>query len=748
MTDQAVTASPVETKQDYGDGPDAVVKRWLVALSLAEKEDKTWHDRARKVVERYRDQRETVGTDDTGPAKMNLLYSNVETLKPALYARTPRPQVERRFKDADPVGRVAAQVLERTLSFLIDAYDFDGVMRACVEDYLLPGRGQARVRYVPSFGDPLKGEDGQPLADASGQPVRQVVYEEARCEYVYWEDFRIFPCRRWSEAKGIAFRVYMTREQLVSRFGKEIGEKVPLDYTPKGLDADQAKSPVTPFKQATVWEIWDADAKQAIWVSPGYTDRPLDTKPAPLDLHGFFPCPRPLTACTTNDTTVPIPDFCQYQDQANEVDELTGRIQVLTKALRLVGAYDATAEGMEKILHGEDNQLVPVQNWARFAEKGGMDGAISWVPIKEVAETLMQLYNARAAVKQDLYEVTGVADIIRGSSNANETATAQKIKGRFASLRLQDRQKAVAEFARDLIRLKAEIVAEHFSKETLVLMTGIQLPTAEEKQAAVAAAQAGDQSAKQTADMPSWDEVIALLRNDGARSFRIDIETDSTIQPDEQEDKQAVTELLTAIATFLKEALPLIQAGMPASFARALLLHAVRRYQGGRDVEAALESAFDQIEQAQAKAQQQPPQDPKAAEATQRLAFEQQKHEDEMAFKREQAQLDRQHQADIEAAKIEDARAARQEALDAENRPQLDTAAAVQRIAEIAEQGLGQMAQQIEQLGQVVAQIAHDTVAPIELIPGPDGKVAAVRKGSVVRPIQRDPRTRRVTGLQ
>ena len=31
----------------------------------------------------------------------------------AIYARKPKAQVERRYKDADPVGRTAAQIMER-----------------------------------------------------------------------------------------------------------------------------------------------------------------------------------------------------------------------------------------------------------------------------------------------------------------------------------------------------------------------------------------------------------------------------------------------------------------------------------------------------------------------------------------------------------------------------------------------------------------------------------------------------------
>ena len=46
---------------------------------------------------------------------------------------------------------------------------------------------------------------------------------------------------------------------------------------------------------------------------------------------------------------------------------------------------------------------------------------------------------------------------------------------------MQPRQKPFHRFIRDVLRIKAEIIAEHYSPETLARMTGVQLPSAEEK---------------------------------------------------------------------------------------------------------------------------------------------------------------------------------------------------------------------------------------------------------------------------
>jgi hypothetical protein len=269
----------------------------------------------------------------------------------------------------------------------------------------------------------------------------------------------------------------MTRDELVARFGRKIGNAVVLDYTPKGMDEDGLKGPqADAFKKAQVWEIWDRQKKKAIWIAPSYPDGPLDTKADPLGLPGFFPSPRPLSATTTNETLVPRADYTEYQDQALELDVLTSRIDKLTTALKVVGLYAGEDKAVISQMFSEDgveNQLIPVEGWALFMEKGGLQNAIVWAPMEQIAKVLIQLYDARERVKRTLYEITGMADILRGETNPNETLGAQQLKAQFATRRISRAQKQVARFARDLMRLRAHVMARHFSVETLGAMVGL-----------------------------------------------------------------------------------------------------------------------------------------------------------------------------------------------------------------------------------------------------------------------------------
>ncbi len=529
---------------------------WIQTLEQAERSDNVYQTKVEKIIDRYRDERSNAERS----SRLNILWSNVETLKPALYSSQPKPQIERRFKDYNPLIRASSQVLERALQVNLDLCDFDLVMRACVQDLLLAGRAVARVRYVPELLEvPQEPEQQNDFSEEI-----QFMAEKVVCDYVHWQDFLHAPARRWADVSWVAFRNYLSRDELRSRFGAEKAAAAHLSWQPGNAAEDWAEM----TGKVVVWEVWDKTTKQVLWVAKGGDIKEsilLEVQEDPLHLSGFFPCPQPLFATLTNDQLTPVPDYLLYQDQAIELDILTSRITSLAKIIRLRGVYDASAEPLQRLLsdYGAESQLIPVDQWSALAQKGGLDGIVSWLPVERMVQVLSQLYMARERVKNDLYEITGIADIIRGASAPSETATAQQIKGRFATLRLSERQKDVARFSRDLIRLQAEMIAEHFSASTLHHMTGLDVTP----------------------------QMVDLLRGDQMRKWKIDIETDSTIATDEMAEKQTRIEFLTAVTNFMKEVAPLVQAGaVPLPVAKAMLLFGARGFRVGRELESVLES--------------------------------------------------------------------------------------------------------------------------------------------------------------
>lgn len=595
--------SGVETAEDYGEGEAGGVARWLAEIKAYDSEFNAWEIRAGKVVKRYRDERDA---SESG-SRFNVLWSNIQTLQPATYARTPEPAIVRKNKDRDPFAVAAADILERSTSSALEEYDLDEEMKLARDDYLLTARGQAWVRYVPYYGDEKSDRvalqtDGETVFDDDGpveeydldemgnpfrtETYRPIVDEQAICEYINWKDFGHTPAPTWGKVRTVWKAERLTRDQLRERFPK-VADKVALTERVQGATDDNAKAFPDVFKRAVVYEIWDKVSRTVYWISPGYKDGYLDQLEDPLKLKDFFPCPRPMYGTRTGDSLIPVPDFYEYQDQAAQLDSTTARISVLTKVLKVAGAYageqDATLEG---IIQGGDNTLVPVPNWTNFAENGGLDGAISWLPIDKVATVLQGLIQLREQIKADLYEISGMGDIVRGVSDPRETYGAQNIKSKFGTLRLQDKQAEVQRFCRDIVRLKAEIIAEHFSDETILEMSGwnnsVQARQVEREQPG--------------AWRYVFDEALKIIRSDRTRGFKVSIETDSTIQDDLQEEKQARTEFITAFTALLAQAIP--AAAQSPALGKPLMetvMFAVRGFKAGRQLETAWESAFEEL---------------------------------------------------------------------------------------------------------------------------------------------------------
>ena len=571
MSDTATTEL-YETPADAGADEAGTVRMWLDALELARKTEDDWRGKAEKAVGRYRDEKQSFAK------RFNILYANTQILLPSLYNSTPIPDVRRRYGDPDAAGKVAAQVMERSLAYSVDTYDFDATMRAAVLDMILPGRGGARVRYDAT-------EDGK---------------QSVACEYFDWRDFRRGPGRQWHEVPWISFEHRLTREQLVEQFGA-IGKTMPMDIVIG--DVKQGTDPrdvPDVFKRATVHEVWDKQAREVLFISPGVPSRVLRKMPDPLELKDFFCIPRPIYDVADTSSLVPLVPYELYRPQAEELDRATQRINALVSMCRYRGLRDASIPEMNSLAEAKDGDFVPVENAQQYTGAtggGGLDRAMWVTPIEAIANVIAQLEAHRAAVKETIYEITGLSDILRGATVASETATAQQIKSQFGSLRIQDRQREVSRFARDLLRMKAEIMAQRFEPETLAMMTGIDLPAPEQKAAAMMAAQQaqaqGAEVPQQVAallETPTWPEVMAILRNDVMRQYRIDIETDSTIQADVSRLQQNAAQFVQGFGQFIQAIGPAVQAGdMPKDVAADLLTAFARSFKLGRQAEDALE---------------------------------------------------------------------------------------------------------------------------------------------------------------
>lgn len=633
------------------------VSYWVGQIDNYELQFKSWEDRSKKIIDRYRDERKGA----KAKARFNLLWSNVQTLHPAIYDTPPKVNIDGRQKNDNDLTRYTALVLERAASYYVGYDIFDDVMKQATLDRLLSGRGTAWIRYVPTFQDVEQITDDASMQsqDGADEPDQELYSEDTIPDYVHWQDFGHTWARTWQEVRGVWRRVYLSRAELVKRFG-EIGNQIPLDAKPRTENGKETET----GKKATIYEIWDKTKKQALWIHKDHPE-PLDEKDDPLKLKDFFPCPKPIYATLTNDDLIPTPDYIQYQDQAQELDMLTGRIESITKALKVAGVYASDAEGIDRLLaEGVENKLLPVSQWAAFAEKGGLAGVFSLMPMQEILIVLQGLYASREQVKQAIYEITGISDIIRGASNPNETLGAQELKGQYAGLRLGSMQKDVARFARDMVRIMTEIIAEHFSMDTIKQVCGIELLTEAEKQQLQMIQQQMQaqqspapqipeelQEKMELLDLPSWEEIEAVIRNDMVRCFTIDIETDSTIKQDQEAEKAARNEFLSSAGGFIQQ-MQTVQNPELQPLLMEMLMFGVRGFKVSRELETTFDNVLDKMKKQMENPA--PPQPDPAIEAEKmRVQAEQQKAQATIQNNQQIEQLKAQTSKEIEAGKAQ-----------------------------------------------------------------------------------------------
>ena len=659
-----------ERKEELGEGDKGIQRRWMLELKLSDKREAEWRKTAKATIDRYRGRNRKKNS-------FNILWSNTETLMPAVYSSLPQPNVRRRFKDADPVGKAVSDILSRSLEFSVDIEQFDTAIKHSLLDMLLTGRGVNRIRYVPSF-EQVGYSDEEPKETESEstealevETTEELGWEQVVIEHVQYDDFRMGAGKTWEEIQWIAFHHRMTRDDLVEKFGDK-GEKMRLDDTNDEDVNREDESTIDAFKTASVWEIWDKEEKQVIFVSQNCTE-PLKVLDDPLELTSFFPIARPVYAIVDGGTMLPTTLYSQYQEQAEELDKVSTRINKIYDALKVRGIYDSTMSEVSELLKGNDNDLIPAQNAAAWLERGGIEKAIWMMPIEQAAKVVVILTQQREACKQVIYEINGLGDILRGQSNASETLGAQQIKAQWGTMRISTLQRELQRYIRDMMRIMAEIISEKFQLDTLQKMTGLNYPTDEQVQQAMMQYQAqmeqynqqaqiaqmqpqgqpgqppmGGQPPPQPPQQPvpppyTWESLQKVMKDDCQRTYKIDVETDSTTASTVQEDMKGLTELLTGIVSFVTGVAPIVQAGaLPMEAAREIIMTICRRSKMG----SAVEDALDKMKAPT------PPADPNAASAAAEQAkqqLEMRKHQDIMQLK----QVELQGQAQLEQAKMQ-----------------------------------------------------------------------------------------------
>ncbi len=566
-----------ESAVPVGEKEEKAVEHWRKLLDASLERERNYRKLAREVIDIYEE-------CDEGEIPFNILYANTETLAPALFSNIPRPETRTRSRVPNATADAAAGLVDSYLENFVDSGDaryepFSAVVSTAVLQALVPGRGIGRVHYAA---DVKRSEAGDPMA---------LIDESVFVESVDWNKIRFGFAKKWEDVPWIAFEHNFTYDEAEAKWGATKAEK--LKYGTPEDDPDMPKSPDEQgVEVSTCFEIWCKKTRKVYWIE-SCGEVYLETLDDPFRLEGFFPIPKPLMFFFKIKDMVPVPLYKVYKQQAAELNRITRRITGLIEAMKIRGFYDNNQAEMAKIFEQEENTLLALTNLAAMGQGAKAENAIWLAPIDKHAVVLQTLLAQRQAILQVIYQIMGIADIMRGSSVASETLGAQEIKSKWGTLRLKKAQKAVADFARDLMRLGAELAFSRMQPENLRMLTGSKLlgqaQADQMEQAAAMAQQTGQQIPPEVQEqlaLPTFEECVELLRRDVLRRYTIDIETNSTLEPETTEDKENMADFLNAFSQFLNGLFPMVEAGiLSAEVIKGVMLALSRRFRMGKDLD-------------------------------------------------------------------------------------------------------------------------------------------------------------------
>ena len=256
---------------------------------------------------------------------------------------------------------------------------------------------------------------------------------------------------------------------------------------------------------------------------------------------------------------------------------MNAKLAKLEKAVKAAGVYDKNAMNVKRLMNeATDNELIPVENWSAFVERGGLKGVIDWMPIDAVVNAITQLTQRKTQLQHDLYELLGISDIMRGATLASETATAQQLKVQYGGARLATLQNDVSRFVAQVMRIRANIIANHFQPETMIKRSLID----------------------KTPDAQFAQPAIQMLKDQGLAMHSIKVDAESMAAPDWEREKQVRSDLMGAVSNYIMAAGPMVQQSPQLGIVLLKMLQwAIAGFKGAQSIEGVIDQAVKQFEQ-------------------------------------------------------------------------------------------------------------------------------------------------------
>jgi hypothetical protein len=651
---------------------------WKAQITQSESRRRKFIETAEESIRVYNAQKQ-VGILNDAERRLNVWWYCINTLLPAYYSSTPKAEVNLRKRTGGLPYELGSVILERNTQFAMDThFDFDKVGYNAALQFLLTGQGVLWARYAAKFETILEEmaviqDPAGQLIDGNGQPytgdtsilqpgegnilmasleVERKVKEKAVLDVVQYNDYNCSDARTEDEIEWQSRRAFLDRDQAEQLFGRDVADDLVYDSFPEVMKKDLARKDDKYEGKAELHEIWCEATNKVYWLQKTGEKAIIESSEPPTKFERFYPC-SVISQSTDPDSVVPVSDYAHVRDQILEVERLTTRIHAVTQAIRTNFLYDAAMGPTVEQLFAGDLKGTPIINWPSYKGRGGLQAGVEFYPVEPFVNALNVLQGARGAALQQLYETLKVSDLLRGTSEQYKSATANRLESQWSSLGLVVRQNMFSKFISDAISNLGTIIAEQFEPETILEIgdadalieptiyipppppappmpemgpegmppgdTGMMPPMAPPPPPAPDPLQLIDDMKQQ---------IIALLRDNKKRSYRIQIATDSMIAIDQQQQQKDGAMLIQQAGQFFDQMRGLVDQYPPLlDFSISLFQNMIKTMKGGKELDGIFSKAMQQVgEIAKAKeeaAKQPPPPDPTTMEVQGRLQIAQ-----------------------------------------------------------------------------------------------------------------------------
>jgi hypothetical protein len=510
----------------------------------------------------------------------NIFYSNVCILDATLNNANPRPYIQRRFikraeqnKLLSSLYSEVSNILQSAVEYFSDITNVDNVIYDVVHAANITGRGVIWVEYIPEIGQ----------QEVLNPVTREIEIQEfisdrkLICSFVDYEDFLCSSAKSERDIWWVAKRHLLTKKEIKERF----------NYSTEVEELSHQTKDETEQKRGEVWEIWDKSKKRRIFIlTTSLKGEVLEEQEDPYGLDDFFPCVT-LTWLTKRKTIQPKPEYFLYQKLANQLEDVVKKSANIEDAIRFIILANVSNSSIAaQITTARDGAVISVPPQSVEARASDI---VSALPSDIAVNLVRHFEEKKGLLKQNIYDITGISDLLRGQTDARETAEAQKIKGLFGSLRFNARQMKINKLRRKIYSIFCELIAEHLDVKTLSEITCSQFPEFDPEGGL------------------DWEKIMELMHNDNLRNYTIDVETTATIFDDKKAENAAIQNLMATYlngiesaiklnnGALIKGLLPVLKLGLRSVSVSSAL---------ERELEASLNEAYSQYEQQQQQQQQ------------------------------------------------------------------------------------------------------------------------------------------------